>query len=1113
MTRNPFYRDIVHALGGRLDHELFERCAADLLRAIHPGLVPVRGGNDAGMDGAIAGVDGPPIPLVSTTSAEVARNLRRSVRSYVAAGGRSRRVVLATSQPLSGPRRLALERIAQEEGFTLLQAHDRAAFADLLYRSPAWCRELLNLSGEPPALATIPVTSRPLLGDEVIGREEDLLWIRSRTTDALLVGQPGSGKTFILAALARSGTGLFAVSESPAELAGAIREQRPAVFFVDDAHHRSEVLQCLGQLRSSIGAEFRILATSWPGDANTVARVLGLGRSDERRIALLSRAEIASVIRGAGIAGPSRLVREIIDQAKGLPGLAVTLTVLCLKDGVRPLASGTALFENIRATFQALVGRDAVEILAAFALGGSRGMTFPAVAEALGLPLIELRHRVDSLAAGGVLNAEGGRLVVQPEALRHALVGQVYFAGPLSMPIEPVLARVLDPVEAAETLLGARHRGAAVGDPVLRPLLERARDDRAWWAYALLGRSEAEWVLSKLQILPPSVADAALGSAPDLVLPRLFAAAVGERRVLRNSIDHPLRAVLDWIRSAVPGSGDGLTRRAQLLDALTAWSRCAADMDVVLQAVAIAFQPGFEDSELDPIDGNYVTVRFGAPTYEDIKQLSTLWPKAVHLLRQADAEADWGCIRHLIRDWAYPDLGTGEAPDENRRGAMLRLAERMLSDVAGIGGSDPGLASWANALAERMGWAAPCHADPIYEVLFPEMDCEDPHESFRRQAEAASILADRWAAEPAADVAKRLTGYGSIARRSGHSWPMLDEVVARRLAARGTSPETWLRAMLGAGASSAITQPFLQRMLQERAPGMEEMWVECVSRDSLRPMAVLLALTEQGVTEGEVQEALANAAGLGEFIGTAVLRREIADSLLVPLLRHPDAVVAERTAWALWHREPKGEILLSVRSAWRDVVARHMGCDHTLKEIFQAEAGIAYDWLLPRVGRPNDDGRLQDGEPYASGIASLTNQQRAELIDLLSRDTWPREIVQHLVGGEPDLYRRLLGRQEVELLHLEPLQGHPDDRWAQLAELALDAGYSSAEVAHATRGMLMRCEGNASDMWKGCADAFGPLARHLSPRIREVGRVGREDAEFEVEQALEQERKVAIFGR
>ncbi len=117
--------------GGKLDPELFEQCAADVLRTIHPTLVPIRGGSDAGMDGAIAKKGGLPYPLVTTTSKKVSVNLERSLKSYVQHGGRRRSVVLATSQALTPQRRRSLEKAARKLGFHLLQIHDRPSFADL----------------------------------------------------------------------------------------------------------------------------------------------------------------------------------------------------------------------------------------------------------------------------------------------------------------------------------------------------------------------------------------------------------------------------------------------------------------------------------------------------------------------------------------------------------------------------------------------------------------------------------------------------------------------------------------------------------------------------------------------------------------------------------------------------------------------------------------------------------------------------------------------------------------------------------------------------------------------------------------------------------------------
>jgi hypothetical protein len=92
LIRGPLYRDILSGLDGRLDPELFEQCSIDLLRReAFPTLVPIRGGSDAGMDGAIADGEGLPYPLVCTTGTDVIGNLTRSLDSYLADGGSRRR--------------------------------------------------------------------------------------------------------------------------------------------------------------------------------------------------------------------------------------------------------------------------------------------------------------------------------------------------------------------------------------------------------------------------------------------------------------------------------------------------------------------------------------------------------------------------------------------------------------------------------------------------------------------------------------------------------------------------------------------------------------------------------------------------------------------------------------------------------------------------------------------------------------------------------------------------------------------------------------------------------------------------------------------------------------
>lgn len=204
MIRDPFYKQILKGLDSPLDEDCFEVCANSLLRKEYPDLVPIRGGTDSGMDGATAS-NGP--FLVATTGANVIRNLTSSLKSYLKDGGTRRTCALATSQELTNRRRTNLEKRAKQLGFSVLQIYPREAIAERLYNSPRWCKELLGLTGRPSPLTLIPASDRPILDHTLVGREDDIKWLKETSGDRLLYGPPGSGKTFVLRHLALNGWG------------------------------------------------------------------------------------------------------------------------------------------------------------------------------------------------------------------------------------------------------------------------------------------------------------------------------------------------------------------------------------------------------------------------------------------------------------------------------------------------------------------------------------------------------------------------------------------------------------------------------------------------------------------------------------------------------------------------------------------------------------------------------------------------------------------------------------------------------------------------------------------------------------------------------------------
>jgi hypothetical protein len=386
VNRDPFYQQIVARLNGRLDPAAFEHCAAALLQPIYPGLVPIRGGSDAGMDGACADGQGRAYPLVCTTGEDVIGNLQASLRSYLNNGGSRRLAIAATSQALTPRRWRNLEEAADALGFILISVHEQTSLADLLYRSPQWCVELLGLPHDPPPLSALPRTERPSLPTPLVGRDEDLAWLKRTSGDLLLVGQPGAGKTRVLSELGRSGDALFVVTEDLGRILAGVRQQQPTILLVDDAHLCPDLLVELRRQRAQAGFEFRIIADCWPGDQDAVARALGVAPSAVRTLHLLTREHIVEVIRACGIAGPNALLHELVHQAEGRPGLAVTLCHLCVNEGPSVVALGDALCRDVRTTFERLVGREATTLLAAFAVGGEYGMPMAVVARAGGGP-------------------------------------------------------------------------------------------------------------------------------------------------------------------------------------------------------------------------------------------------------------------------------------------------------------------------------------------------------------------------------------------------------------------------------------------------------------------------------------------------------------------------------------------------------------------------------------------------------------------------------------------------------------------------------------------------------------------------------------------------------
>jgi len=1113
MIRDPFYQDIIERLKGKLDPELFEQCAADLLRNIYPGLVPIRGGSDAGMDGAIGDAEGVAYPLVSTTQHDVIGNLTKSLKSYLQKGGTRRKVVLATSQRLTPTKRRNLEERARQLGFVLINTHPQEAFANLLYRSPQWCLELLGLTGQPPALSIVPVTSRPQIVELLIGRENDLDWLLNTDGDLLLVGQPGSGKTFLLQTFAKENEGLFLINDNLTQIAASVREQDPKAIIVDDAHMDTNRLSRLQQLREQIGAKFRIIATCWPGKKDNVLQSMQLPASSMHDLEPLTRDQIVELIKSARIVGPSELIRELCNQAEGRPGLAATLCHLCIKGDIRQIALGGALARDIRTTFEPLLGLEATAIVAAFSLGGDKGMPMETVAAQLGLSLIQVRQMVTGLAAGGVLTDVGqDRLSVRPPVLRYALVRDVFFCGATSLPCNELINQSPDIVETALTLIGARARGAAVPDNLIIEIVNRADSGKVWERYSYLGPSECNYMLDNHPDKLLIVAEAALNFVPQKAIPLLLSHAIGDTRPLHSHPDHLLRQIENWVKSAEPGSSQATTRRGVLLDSALSWFAESPNTYIALQAMEFVLSPAFAESEMSPGSQLTVTFRSGLITQVEMSTICGFWPRIKEFFQAAPIQ-DWSPMFDLIHEWLYPGRVAGHVSDE-LRSSMRDFAVEVAKDIVAMNIDHPGVLSHISRIFKQFEVQLTIDLDPEFDILFPVEDWGLNYKKIQaKQAAAAKKLAKNWSSQDAKDIAERMARYELEARASGLTWPRWSPFVAEIIASKVQSPSTWAHAFIKAGADSELAIPFLQATASSADPEYSELLKMCLREPRLQFAGISVGLTAPVLPEGllpMIMSALDD--GFNNWIEVECMRLHVPDDRLAALLAHTDCSVAAAAAIGEWEATPRGTIRESFRDLWRTAIINGLKRQYEGKEIFSKGPSLAFEWLQLRI-------KDKCGFSYCSddlrnvALQVIGLEQRKSLLEQIGDGFWDSEVIHGIVDDELEIYHDLLQNDRLKRFHLSPLAGNPTDVWIDKALLALDAGYSPLDISQAVYGSFRFWSGNESAYWAQWVESFEPLLTHDDTRIRTVGQIGKDYALAQKERALAKERLEDVYGR
>lgn len=1109
MIKDSFFNEILRCLSASLDGNLFERCSCALLRKVFPTLVPIPGGMDSGMDGATA----EPGPfLVCTTDKNVIRNLTKSIKSYLKEGGLRREVILSTSQSLTKRKRTNLENRGREFGFHLIQIYDRAILAELLYYDPFWCKELLGLSGRPSALTVIPQSQRLLLDIPLIGRDNIIENLEHITNDLLIVGQPGSGKTFLLRALALKGLGLFLVDSDKTAITEAVRSQQPRAVIVDDANFQIELLTSLRQLRSEIGADFAIVAASWDGDRNHIAEALSLSSSQIVELDLLTRDEIVRIINSVGVAGPRELIREIVDQAEGRPGLAVTLSHLCMQGDVRKVVFGDSLSQSLGVAFQRLVGRDANQILAVFAFGGDSGMQMDVVAKFLNIPLAQLHVYLARLAAGGVIReSRAGGLSVWPNTLRYVLVRDTFFNGVCKFPTSALMQAVPDESDMALTLVESARRGAVI--PQLRSIIESINSFSAWKAYASLGESEAKYALTHNPELLTTLGQTALEMAAETTLPMLLDESVGDERDLHNSPDHKLRWIEDWIHRAVPSTPAALRRRKLLVDVVTRWMQRGGDERVAQRALSLATIPIHESHSIDPGSGRTFNIHTRLLELDELVELGKIWDRIIDVIESLK-EPSWLIITKSINQWAYPEVGRIRAIPENTRMTMQLILRNVLEKLSAISRNHPGVQQWLRELADDNGFEIETICDAEFDVLYPIEDINNFEETRQSQVRDVLRMADDWLSLGPDEVACRIMRIEAEAGMVGKNYPRMTDLLAAQIASQVPDPMVWIDRFLSAGLPADVIWPFLCEIVNARASGWKEVLYRCLGDERYTSIAVRSLLINSDLPSDLIHQLLNEVAQYPDIIKVHILRNEIPEETMILLLQHEDNSVSTAAAIGEWVTDPSRQVRPSLAADWRRAVIRAQIRDYWIRDILKHDSSLAFDWFMASVER-EEDFFIFDAfrkEDNALIVAGLNFQQRIRLLDTLHNKIGFYDLVEQLVGDDVLVYQELLRRESLFDYHLCPLKGRPTEVWARKAVLALEAGYEASNIAEASVGEFFSLSWDASAECLTRLKEFEDLNTHPDPRVHSIAQAGVRLARERAEKAAAYERKEAIYG-
>lgn len=1146
----------------KINPDIFEACATDLLQDRYPNLVPVRGGSDSGRDADSLEAEGvPPIRMAITSSRtyEGARkNLRGAMKSLQEHDMSGENIISVSLAELNQDKRKKLETLAEDNGYTLVAIIDRAFFADRLRQNGDWREKLLSLPGGPFSLSKYSIRGdikvRTLA---LVGRTAEVDSVQSSSNDLLVYGVPGVGKS----ALLESVPGLFFVDGSPPveRLMDDILATNPSIIVVDDTLRRIDTLTNLQLIRRQESLAFRIVAVCWPHQREELKA--DMPEAAELRIHPLIRKDIGTIVRNAGITRES-LIGRILDQSQGRPAWAAHLVDLLKNQAEwRQVHTGEAIRGEVSQYLtRSGLSKEAKDVLATIAVLGSLAESeISTLSGQLGVPRLTVVRLIEGLAVGGLLDVRqqwtqyGGQenvYGVAPQILATSIVVDAFFGpGPAIMPIP----ELFDSWPGKQTSIALHCIGAALlgengAHPLARALFEALADQGViavrsdiYRYYLHLGAGEAREILHRsiaeydsltpdeseyqrkatLERIATFVADVIRDTHDIAIVGEVldFVASIHQSSLAQSFLSE---AINDIRNAYIPDGSINLGPLLQIWNEAAQWFAATTSPAKVLTLTRLVnelLNPVFEASSLSPEDSRLLRLISVSLPSESMRQFKDkVWTPFASLAADLGHD-DLVLLTGLFKIWVQIARGFNPGFGKELSAEQISEAQIIAADMADFiiahSADFPGIRASVRRHSDAINREFPEQDPLVAAVFFVSDDHLGWHERRTRRENALREEVRQAMSQPS-----ELIGRLAALRPHLNDWdqPLSNPLhTVFQLITREDAD--FLPLLMFAKDSGMFPEagPLVAATLSQSDLDNNTLY-ELLADGNTRPHVVQYALTAESGEHylDQISDQLAP-----DDVANVVVPASVADHLL----RHTNpAVRASAAATILVSTDgdlnadlPTDTVAL-VGDALRDVILPipvH-GRDSTyFFERLVACLPEIYEHLLAKaIATPPDEDLYEALRPFEDTAPMLDAEAKTRLLELREPGTRERSrVLAVLRGNDTDWLESMLVVGKIDVDQIESTfngLGAPPPIEA-LARMLVPRGVDPLVIA--TKVQLGVQWGEEHERVQGYIDRMRDLAQSSEPSIAAVGKAGLEYFEPQLEAAQLRFRDRQIRGQ